>query len=151
MSKAMTEESARKRQALGTSGTKNGNAGNAPQAPMKTQGSTSEGDASVASPGGAPGTATKETRSVKPKSRAAAMTANANSSSAAVPGSQPGDGRKTGSNGMSSPGATPVSVTKQGQRAGSATDASKRNKATGTSGNEVLKSSASAQQAKKQQ
>lgn len=70
MSKAMTKESAAKRQKLGTSGTNNGNGGKAPEAPLKTQGSTSEGDGSVASPGG---TQVKEARSVQPKSRAEAM------------------------------------------------------------------------------
>ncbi len=73
VSTAMMNESAAKRQKLGSSGTNNGNGGKAPEAPMKTQGSTSEGDASVASPGGARGTQAKEARSVQPKSRAAMM------------------------------------------------------------------------------
>lgn len=86
-SAAMMKESAAKRQNLGTSGTNNGNGGNAPEAPMKTQGSTSEGDGSVASPGGAGGTRTKEARSVQPKSRAATMATG--KKPAPVPGGQP--------------------------------------------------------------
>jgi hypothetical protein len=84
---SMMKESAEKRQKLGSSGTNNGNGGKAPEAPLKTQGSTSEGDASVASPGGAQGTRAKEARSVQPKSRAAMMASG--KKPAPAPGGQP--------------------------------------------------------------
>ena len=150
ISAAMMKESAAKRQTLGTAGTNNGNGGKAPQAPMKTQGSTSEGDASVASPGGAQGTRAKEARSVQPKSRAAAMASNARSQSAAAPGSQAGDGKKTGANGVASPGATPVSLTDRAQRDGSYSDAAKRNKTAQGPSKDPLKSGPNGQQTKGQ-
>ncbi|MEZ0611643.1 hypothetical protein ACAW74_24245 [Fibrella sp. WM1] len=111
------------------SGTRNGNVGNAGTKPVQTQGSTSDGSGSVASNGGAPGTRTKETRSVKPKSRAAAMDANDKSQPASAAG-QASSAQKTGANGAPSQGGSNLSLTKQGQKEGSASDAAKRNKPT---------------------
>lgn len=111
------------------SGTRNGNVGNAGTKPVQTQGSTSDGSASVPSSGGAPGARTKETRSVKPKSRAAAMEANDKSQQTPAAG-QASSTQKTGANGAPSQGGSNLSLTKQGQKEGSRSDAAKRNKTT---------------------
>ncbi|MEZ0487106.1 hypothetical protein [Fibrella aquatica] len=108
-------------------GTRNGNTAPSGTRPMRTQGSTSEGTASVPSAGGAPGTGTKTVRSVKPKSRAAAMDAQAAQNQPTAAG-QANTAKKTGSNGETSPGATNVRLTKEGQKEGSASDNAKRNK-----------------------
>lgn len=122
------------------SGTRNGNVGNAGTKPVQTQGSTSDGSASVASSGGAPGARTKETRSVKPKSRAAAMEANAQGQQPTAAG-QASSAQKTGANGAPSQGGSNLSLTKQGQKEGSRSDAAKRNKTAGGASKTQLKNS----------
>lgn len=127
------------------SGTRNGNVGNAKTEPVQTQGSTSDGSASVPSSGGAPGARTKETRSVTPKSRAAAMVSNAKSQSASAAG-QANSASKTGSNGVSSKGGSNQSLTERGQKEGSYSDAAKRNKTAEGPSKDPLKTGPNGQQ-----
>jgi hypothetical protein len=128
-------------------GTRNGNTESSGTKPVQTQGSTSEGNASVPSPGGAQGTGTKTVRSVQPKSRAAAMQADAKQNQASAAG-QAGSGRQTGSNGQASPGATNVTVTERGQKEGSYSDAAKRNRTAEGPSKDPLKTGPNGQQTK---
>ena len=122
-----TGTTAAERQKLKGTSTRNGNTAPSVVKPMQTDGSTSQGSASVPSPGGAVGTGTKTTRSVRPKSRSAMLEKEAkrNQPSAA---SLAGNTRKTGANGQTSPGSTSTRLTERGQKEGSYSDASKRNK-----------------------
>lgn len=133
-------------------GTRNGNTSTASIKPVQTQGSTSEGTGSVPSPGGAAGTNTKTARSVQPKSRATMMKTEAkapeNQASAA---GQASSAKKTGGNGQPSPGATNVAVTEKGQKEGSYSDASKRNKTAEGPSKNPLKSGPNGQQTKPKQ
>ncbi|WP_375443870.1 hypothetical protein [uncultured Fibrella sp.] len=131
-------------------GTRNGNTESKGIKPVQTQGSTSEGTASAPSPGGAPGTGTKTVRSVQPKSRAAAMDANASQNQASAAG-QASSGNKTGSNGQPSPGSRNTSVTERGQKEGSYSDAAKRNKTAEGPSKDPLKTGPNGQQTKPKQ
>ncbi len=131
-------------------GTLNGNTESSTTRPFRTQGSTSVGSASVPSPGGAAGTGTRPARSVKPKSRATALDADAKQNQASAAG-QANSAQKTGSNGQTSAGATNVSVTERGQKAGSYSDASKRNKTAEGPGKDPLKTGPNGQQTKPNQ
>ncbi|RYF76240.1 MAG: hypothetical protein EOO39_05790 [Cytophagaceae bacterium] len=128
-------------------GTRNGNTGSAGTKPVQTQGSTSEGSASVPSSGGAPGTGTKTVRSVQPKSRAAMMDANAKQNQPSAAG-QASSAKKTGANGASSPGSTNISITDRAQKEGSYSDASKRNKTPEGASKDPLKTGPNGQQTK---
>ena len=118
---------AAERQKLKGTSTRNGNTGASVVKPMHTDGSTSEGSASVPSPGGAVGTGTKTTRSVRPKSRAAMLEKEATQNQPSAAGLA-GSTRKTGANGQTSPGSTNTQLTERGQKEGSYSDAAKRNK-----------------------
>ena len=118
---------AAERQKLKGTSTRNGNTGASEVKPMHTDGSTSEGSASVPSPGGAMGTGTKTTRSVRPKSRAAMLEKAAAQNKPSAPGSD-GNTRKTGANGQTSPGSTNTRLTERGKQEGSYSDAAKRGK-----------------------
>jgi hypothetical protein len=106
---------------------RNGNVGNGSNVPVQTQGSTSEGSASVPSTGGSVRANTREARSVKPKSRAAAMQA-ADQQEQPTAAGQANSAQQTGANGKRSQGSRPTSLTKRGQQEGSYSDAAKRNK-----------------------
>lgn len=125
-------------------GTRNGNAGSAETTPVNTQGSTSEGNASAASAGGAPGTNTRVTRSVRPKSRAAALETNAKQAQPSAAGLA-NSASKTGKNGKASPGSSSVRLTERGQQEGSYSDAAKRNKTTEAASKVQIKPGATGQ------
>lgn len=126
--------------------TRNGNVGNAGTKPVYTQGSTSEGSASVPSNGGAPGSRTKETRSVQPKSRAAMLpNADPNLQKATAAG-QANTAKKTGANGNASQGASNNSLTDRGQKEGSYSDAAKRNRTAEGPSKDPLKTGPNGQQ-----
>ena len=131
-------------------GTRNGNTESSGIKPIRTQGSTSEGTGSVPSPGGAPGTNTKTVRSVQPKSRAAALDAEAKQNQPSAAG-QAGSTKQAGSNGQRSPGARNVTLSERGQKEGSYSDAGKRNKTAEGPSKNPLKTGPNGQQTKPNQ
>lgn len=100
---------------MATGVTRNGNSNLSPTAPTNTQGSTSEGSASRASSGGAPGTNTKETRPPRAKNAGGATNKTAaGAGDTAAKGKMPLVGTA---------GDTRPARSKQGAKEGSATTA----------------------------